>query len=286
MTPHNSPRLPFMIVALALWCTALAILALARPAFAQPLSPEALDTMPRADIVILGEVHDNPVHHINQARAVAALAPRALVWEMLTPEQAARMPQDRSDAQAVGAAIGWDDSGWPDFSLYHPILLAAPDVPVYGGGVPRGTARRVFDEAAAGVFAGLFGAEADTLGLEKPLSPEDQAAREAGQAAAHCDALPEHLLPGMVAAQRLRDAALAHVALEAWAETGGPVVVIAGTGHARVDIGIPAYLRRASAAPGVVSLGQMEEAPAENAPYDFWIVTEPTSRPDPCEGLR
>ena len=37
----------------------------------------------------------------------------------------------------------------------------------------------------------------------------EQAAREAEQMAAHCDALPEDILPGFVEAQRLRDAALA-----------------------------------------------------------------------------
>lgn len=247
---------------------------------------EALDSLPRADIVILGEVHDNAEHHVNQARAVSALVPRALVWEMLTPEQAARMPDEREDAEAVADAIGWETSGWPDFALYHPVLMAAPGAQIYGGGVPRATARRVFEEDSAGVFADLFGAQADPLGLDKPLAPGDQAAREAAQAEAHCDALPVHLLPGMVAAQRLRDAALAHVALQALADTGGPVVVIAGTGHARNDIGIPAFLRRSDQQPGVLSLGQMEAAPDAPAPYDLWIVTEPAPRPDPCEGLR
>ena len=32
-----------------------------------------------SDIVVLGEVHDNPAHHANQARAVAAIKPAALV---------------------------------------------------------------------------------------------------------------------------------------------------------------------------------------------------------------
>jgi len=259
-------------------------------ALAGPVTPDALDRLPRADIVILGEVHDNAEHHRNQARAVAALAPRALVWEMLTPEQAARMPADIGDAQAVAEAVGWADAGWPDFGMYHPILLAAPDARSYGGGVPRPTARRVFDEPAEAVFSDLFGAQADPLGLDSPLASDDQAAREAQQAEAHCDALPGHLLPGMVAAQRLRDAALAHVALQALTETGGPVVVIAGTGHARNDIGIPAYLRHAADAPVVLSLGQLEAAPdadaAHKPPYDIWITTAPAPRPDPCAGLR
>ncbi|MCC5970435.1 MAG: ChaN family lipoprotein [Pararhodobacter sp.] len=282
MPELHPPFAPLRGLALALSLSVAAIGA----AKGDPIATAALAAMSEADIVILGEVHDNPEHHRNQARAVAAIAPAALVWEMLTPGQAARMPDVRDDAQAVAEALDWDATGWPDFSLYHPIVLAAPGAQTYGAGVPRERARRVFEEPASEVFADLFGVDAGPLGLDTPLAPADQAAREAEQATAHCDALPGHLLPGMVAAQRLRDAALAHVALTAFAETGGPVVVIAGTGHARNDIGIPAFLRQAEGDLRVVTLGQMEAEPDADAPFDFWIVTEPVSRPDPCAAFR
>jgi len=50
----------------------------------------------------------------------------------------------------------------------------------------------------------------------------------------HCNALPEHLLPGMAAAQRVRDATLAESLLDS-----GPdgAVLIAGNGHVRRDLG-------------------------------------------------
>ena len=35
-----------------------------------------------ADITVLGEIHDNPGHHANQAAIVKALQPAALVFEM------------------------------------------------------------------------------------------------------------------------------------------------------------------------------------------------------------
>ena len=69
----------------------------------------------------------------------------------------------------------------------------------------RGDVRRAVSEGAATVFGGA----APLFGLDAALDPEEQATREAGQMAAHCDALPEDVLPGMVEAQRLRDAALA-----------------------------------------------------------------------------
>ncbi|MFN3643719.1 MAG: ChaN family lipoprotein [Gemmobacter sp.] len=242
-----------------------------------------LASLPRAEIVILGEVHDNPAHHDNQAVAVAALRPRALVFEMLEPDQAASpVPGDRSDPERLGRVLGWNGSGWPEFTLYWPIFAAAPEAALVGGALPRATVRRALTEGAAAAF----GAGADRFGLDRPLDPADQSAREAGQQDAHCGALPPELLPGFVAAQRLRDAALARAALDALAAHGAPVVVIAGTGHARRDEGVPAAIAVASPGTAVLALGQLEADPGPDAPFDLWIVTDPHPRPDPCAALR
>lgn len=262
---------------------ALAFLVLAGPASAGLVDPEALNRLPAADVIILGEVHDNALHHAHQARAVAALRPAALVFEMLTPEQvagAAGVP--RGDAAALAVALDWAGSGWPDFALYHPIIAAAPEAVLTAGGLPRAVVREAISLGAAQVF----GSEAPRYGLDRPLDPRDQAGREAAQQRAHCDALPVDLLAGFVEAQRLRDAALARAAIEAHGATGGPVVVIAGTGHARRDEGVPALL--AVAAPGlrVLSVGQMEEDPGAGAPFDLWLVTDPAPRGDPCAAFR
>lgn len=247
-------------------------------AVAAEIGADALVALPPADIVILGEVHDNHQHHRNQARAVAALRPSALVFEMLTPDQAARTPADRSDADALSTAYDWPTSGWPDFAMYHPIFAAAPQARIYGGDLPPGAAQRAVSAGAAPVF----GPEAGRYGLADALAPADQAAREAEQRAAHCNALPENLLAGMVQAQRLRDAALARAVLKALDETGGPIAVITGTGHARVDRGVPAVLARVAPTAKVIAIGQVEGRADAAEPYDLWIVTEPIPRDDPC----
>lgn len=242
------------------------------------IAADALRRLLPADVVILGEIHDNPEHHRNQAIAVAALKPRALVFEMLTPQKALQTPPDRSDAAAVARALDWHNSGWPDFAMYHPIFAAAPQARIFGGDLPPGDARRAVSEGAARVF----GADAAQYGLTTPLSPEDQSLREAEQREAHCNALPEDLLAGMVEAQRLRDAALARAVVQALDETGGPVAVITGSGHARVDRGVPAVLARVAPQARVLSVGQVEGPAAAEQPYDLWIVTEAVPRDDPC----
>ncbi len=260
-----------------------AILALGGAAGATQIGADALDTLPSADIVVLGEIHDHPLHHLHQARAVAALRPSAVVFEMLTPQQAARVTPDLlSDPAALGKALEWDASGWPDFAIYAPIFDAASGARIVGAALPRSEVRRAVSEGAVAVF----GPDAALWGLSEPLAPDVQAAREAAQAEAHCNALPEALLPGMVAAQRLRDAAFARAAAKAHADTGGPVVVITGTGHAHTDEGVPAALAAGAPHLTVLSVGQLESDPGPDAPFDLWIVTDPHPRPDPCAAFR
>lgn len=242
----------------------------------------ALAVLPPADVVIVGEYHDNPTHHANQAAAVAALAPAALVFEMLTPDQATRATSEvRGDEAALGSALRWEEAGWPDFSMYYPIFAAAPEARIYGAAFPREEIRRAAAEGAGAVF----GPASDRFGLTEPLPSDQQAAREAEQHDAHCGALPAEMLAGMVEVQRLRDAGLAQTALAAFEETGGPVAVITGNGHARSDHGLPVYLKQAAPEIRVLSIGQLEETPTEPPPYDLWLVTPAAERGDPCEAL-
>ncbi len=254
---------------------------------AKEVAPTALDRLPPADVVILGEVHDNPLHHQNQARAVAAIKPAALVFEMLTREQAARVnANNRRSMATLEKALGWNGTGWPDFSQYYPIFAAAPNARIFGAALPRAEVRRAVSKGATTVFGAVFGVDATKFGLDQKLATPEQSAREAGQMEAHCNALPTSLLGGMVEAQRLRDASLARAVLTARKLTGGPVVVITGNGHARNDWGVPALLKKAVPGLSVLSLGQMESAPEQPAPYDLYLVTKPAERPDPCAVFR
>jgi uncharacterized iron-regulated protein len=234
-----------------------------------------------ADVVVLGELHDNPHHHLRQADIVTQVRPAALVFEMLTEAQAAAYVPG-ADVVTLEAAFGWVESGWPDFAMYYPIFAAASeariDMRVFGAAVPRDAARNAINEGVAGTF----GVDAAQYGLTQPLDPDQQAEREAFQMAAHCDALPPAMLPGMVDVQRLRDAQLARVALHALEVTGGPVVVITGNGHARADWGMPVYL--AAAAPGVtvVTLGQGEAGVPARGVFDLVEDAPAVVREDPC----
>lgn len=241
--------------------------------------------MARADVIFLGEIHDNPHHHARQAELTGALQPAAIVFEMLTPEQAALVTDEaRQDIAALEAVLEWENTGWPDFAMYGPLFQVVPEARIYGAAVLREEASRVMAEGAAAVF----GPDAGDYGLDQPLPEDQQQAREEAQFAAHCDAMPMEMMGMMVDFQRLRDASLARAINAAMADTGGPVVVITGNGHARMDHGAPHALAIAAPELQQFSLGQYELAAPEVATtqFDAWEVTEAVDRPDPCAAFQ
>ena len=238
-------------------------------------APVASETV--ADIYFLGEIHDNPGHHERQADWVARLAPAALVFEMI-PETHTPTKRASSDPAAFGESLAWEERGWPAFDMYWPIFAAAPNAQIYGAGVDRQTLMSISEQP----LAQAFGDDASEFNLNEVLPVEQQEAREALQFAAHCDALPSEMLPMMVDMQRWRDGALARAAKRALKETGGPVAVITGNGHARLDWGAPTMLGGVR----VFALGQGEGDAAPNGTFDETAFSPAVERPDPCEAFR
>ena len=253
--------------------------------FLIPVPLAAMDTVPgaqdmalisEADVVIVGETHDNPAHHAVQAQIVAALAAPALVVEMLTQDEATDLA---ADPQSYAAA--WEDAGWPDYEMYRPIFTAS-DARIFGAAVPREVARATYTDGVAAHFDGDLAA----FGLDHPLPDDEQALRLDLQFAAHCEAMPRDMMGGMIEVQRLRDATLAKVTLGAIDATGGPVVIITGNGHARSDWGVPAYLRRLRPDLKVVTIGQAEDGLAPEGGFDLLYDAPSVERPDPCASLK
>ncbi|MGB3409032.1 MAG: ChaN family lipoprotein [Jannaschia sp.] len=222
-------------------------------------------TLPTADIYVLGERHDNAAHHRAQADLITRIAPRAVVLEMLTAEQAERFdPQTPRDPQVLDRLLGWSEMGWPDIALYLPIFDAISSPLVGAAGEPP---------------------DLSSFGLDEPLAAEEQAAREALQADAHCGALPEDLLPRFVARQRETDAQFAARTLEALDRYGPPVVLVAGNGHARRDWGVPAAIARVRPDVSVVAVVQGEDG--LTPPGGDLVLDAPApDRTDPCEAFR
>lgn len=245
--------------------------------------------------VLIGEKHDNPDHHRLQAGILAELvrADRrpAVVWEMIdfSREEAlqAYLARPGADAAGLGDAVGWADSGWPEWETYRPIAEVA-----MAAGLPQRAAN--FDRATVGrLMRDGLSALSDPVTARllrvAPWSQREENALNLDLVEGHCGVMPERMLAPMNRIQRSRDAAMAAALLQA--DAGDGAVLIAGNGHVRADRGVPIYL---GTNPDAVSIGLIEAVPGETGAaayidnarqFDFVIFTALTPSPDRCAGF-
>ncbi len=256
----------------------------------------------QADIVLIGEVHDNPWHHKAQAwllRQMARTRRPAVVLEMISAGEAdaleTYLAQPSPSARKLGEAVNWKKRGWPSWSIYEPIAEAALEhkLPLRAGDAVTSDIRAV----GKGGLEALGAERQAALGLDEGLEPALQSALLTELKDGHCNLLPETALGPMSAVQRFRDASMAQAIVRAHGEGG--VVLIAGNGHVRGDRGVAWYLRRRLPDARVVSivlletdneaLGAIEtrSAPPEDTPpADFAWPMPRQAREDQCELLR
>ncbi len=228
-------------------------------------------------VVLLGEVHDNAAQHALRLQAFRALLARGarpvLALEQIDRERQGALDallarQPRPNAGEVVRAVG--GAGW-DWAFYTPFVALALEyrLPIVAANVSRDDARRVMNEGLAAT--GFDAAVPDAL----------LAAQAEDIQASHCGTLDAAAARRMALAQIARDQYMAQV-LERYAPHG--VVLLAGDGHVRTDIGAPHWLDAATRARSE-SIGFVE-AGDDDAPYDRRIVTAAQPRPDPCAAMR
>jgi uncharacterized iron-regulated protein len=242
-------------------------------------------------VALLGEVHDNAPLQTQRVRGLqtaiqAGWRPAVVMEQFDTDQQSAidvargERPRDvayliaRASPRTTNGKEAWD---WP---LYSPLIELALvyDLPLRAANLPRDQARRL----VRGGWAEVFSAEQQqALGLSGALSETLQAAQEREVDQGHCGALPAAILPGMARAQMARDAVMAQVLREALlARPGTGVVLIAGNGHVRRDLGVPQWLPELPAEQ-IWAVGFVEVTPVSGM-FDQVVQGEAAVRSDPC----
>ncbi len=242
-----------------------------------------------AGVVLLGELHDNAWHHRVRGRLIAAAAtPPAVVFEQF-PETGGPISPPAPGDSLTGwlDRHGFDRRAWR-WPLHAPVVEAAlaGGRAIRGSGVTREALRTVVREgrgAAAPAHRDLMD--------RAPLAGAAAAALDTVLVAGHCGQLPEAMVPGLRAAQEVRDAAMTRALLAAAAD--GPAWLIAGNGHVRRDFGVPRLLAGVAPETRPLVVGLLDRRPGEAVPpageralYDLVIVTPAAARDDPCASFR
>lgn len=208
----------------------------------------------QADYVLLGETHGVSAHHrlqqhILQLLIESGLRP-AVVFEMFDREDDGLIATTRrrypSDPDRIADATGWENTNWPDWHMYRPIVKTAMDaeLQIVAGNFSRVRARQlIINQITPASENHATQLEQETrvqLGLFEPLPQGRELQLHARIKQAHAN-IPHAIVEAMVMAQRMRDAIMAEAMIAR--NTGGGAVLIAGREHARLDYGVPHYLR-------------------------------------------
>jgi uncharacterized iron-regulated protein len=243
-------------------------------------------------LVMLGEVHDNPEQHRLRLevlrRALAAGWRPAIVMEQFDIEHQVdidrarrEQPQDAQHVIDLAAPRASATAGGWNWDFYRPYVALALqyNLPLRAANLSRADAEKVVSSGYGAVFEPARLAE---LKLDLPIAAPWQRAQEQEIDTGHCHALPATLLPAMARAQFARDAVMAKVVSEY--STQG-VVLLAGDGHVRHDLGVPRWLED-PLRKRLLTVGYLEKGDAA-APgaYDRVVYTARAARAPPCAGL-
>lgn len=252
----------------------------------------------KANVLLLGETHDNPQHHELQQKLlkarIASGARPALMMEQL----------DDDTQPALDRALAGSDRDevlnsvtkmikFADWKFYRPFLAIAVDnkLPVIAANISSLRLQPVIWKG----FAAYDADDLKRLAVRQVWSESRENYLVNNMGGAHCGKLRDELRAGLTRSQRLRDALMVDSAMSS---LGRGVVGIVGSGHARRDIGMPIYFAARAPQARIFSVGFVEVSPQRtdprtyaalsatgDAPYDVIWFTPRVKRSDPCAEL-
>ncbi|MFK7795283.1 MAG: ChaN family lipoprotein [Gammaproteobacteria bacterium] len=210
------------------------------------ISVQQLDkNIQHEQIILLGETHTNPDHHIAQAKTIEKWLsidkPSALVFEMLAYDDWAELQTEYSFKQPLESLhekLEEISAQW-DWEIYKPILEVQikHQMPMIGANLTREQIKKY--SASEQCRVSRFGV---SLEFCDSITGDMKDAIKQLIFDAHCGYLPIAHTEPLLRAQLAKDASFA-LSLARMADTHN-VALIAGAVHVRKDIGVPVHLQR------------------------------------------
>ena len=253
--------------------------------------PAVLERLSGTRYLLLGERHDNPVHHQHQTWFIQQLSAKqiqaSVAFEMIDTDQAIHLAEQPRSADQLISILNQFETSWQYETYYHDLFseVIAADYPIDAANLNRKQLMQISmqgEEKLPDTYKRMLKETQFSNAQLRSLQEEIKQA--------HCQMLDDSMANKMVLGQRLRDAVMAH---SLSTSQSAVKVLIAGSGHVRNDRGVPIYLDDNS---NVLTVGIMEvesgvyEAGSyaerwgsEALPFDIIWFTPKIVRDDPCE---
>lgn len=197
---------------------------------------ELLQRLPAYTYVLIGEEHDQPVHHQIETYLMQKLEQKrplaAVVLEMLSVDQQAQINQLQQQqtplfAEEIPAQIGW--KYW-DWHQYQDLIISR------------------LSSTTPLIAANLTEAEVKTLyagaqPLRGSISVTPQVRTQLAQLIQTHHPLPPNILEKAVTVQQFRDRRMAEMLVKNTQNSTAYVLLAAGNNHVRKDLGVPLHLQ-------------------------------------------
>ncbi|EFX92662.1 hypothetical protein HMPREF0027_0272 [Actinobacillus ureae ATCC 25976] len=197
---------------------------------------ELLQRLPAYTYVLLGEEHDQPVHHQIEAYLMQKLEQKrplaAVVLEMLSVDQQVQINQLQQQqtalfAEEIPAQIGWKHWDWHQ---YQDLIVSR------------------LSSATPLIAANLTEAEIKTLyagaqPLRGSISVTPQVRTQLAQLIQAHHPLPPNILEKAVTVQQFRDRRMAEMLVKNTPNSTAYALLAAGNNHVRKDLGVPLHLQ-------------------------------------------
>lgn len=251
------------------------------------LGPAGLDArLMAAEVIYLGETHDEPAHHEAQLqvlhRLVNAGHPPAVGFEMFATDQSATLQEYLRRTAGADAwlrqAVGWSAPDSPNWEYYGALLRYAHSakLELFGMDLDGGLVRKLTRVGLAGLDASER-ARLESSGLQDPLYRKVMLDEFAASHCGHADqTFLDHLYDTWVA--RNDSMARAIVARLNAAPTR-PVVAILGLEHTSWGMGVVARVAHLRPGTRQLNIGLRAAIPDATRPEDYFGES-PAAAPD------
>ncbi len=255
------------------------------------ITPKQLNVnIQRQQVILLGETHSNPDHHIGQANIIekwlSAEQPSALVFEMLAYDDWKQSTNSMYSLEDLHKKLENVSGRW-DWEIYKPILEVQMkhQLPMAGANLTRAQ----LDEASSGEKCRVI-RQGASLEFCSSLAEDQQATIKKLIFDAHCGYLPLGRTESLMRIQLAKDASFA-LSVANMGNTH-KVALIAGAVHVRKDIGVPVHLQRLgkqsvsiafmNVDPDKLSVEKYIDHANINQQFDYIYFTPSERNQDPC----